>query len=187
MSASALAAITHRRWAGPVLGALGDPETARTGGARLGALAARFGAARDPIRDAVATLETLGLVQRNPGHGHPLRPEIVLTERGRRLAPGFAELDIRLADLGVVDLGRRKWTLPVLGVVVEGPARFACVARALRPATDRAVSQALTGLVEGALVERSVAHGAPPRWDYGVTDRARPLAELVRELAAGAV
>ena len=74
----ALARLTHRRWALPVLA-----ELAAGGGCKLVWLERHVGAGRGPAKDAVSHLIELDLAKPNPGYGHPLRPEYVPTEAGR--------------------------------------------------------------------------------------------------------
>ena len=50
---------------------------------------------------------------RNPGYGHPLRPEYVLTPRGFRL-PACVRLVEALQRLDFEDGGLKKWSIPVL-------------------------------------------------------------------------
>src|SRR5947207_13068422 len=64
----------HHRWAVPVLA-----ELRRERGSRFVTLANRIGVTRDSLRRTLSALIDDGLVERNPGYGHPLRPEYVLT------------------------------------------------------------------------------------------------------------
>ena len=44
---------------------------------------ARLGLSRSMLTASLTQLIEAGWLQRNPGHGHPLRPEYVLTDAGR--------------------------------------------------------------------------------------------------------
>ena len=57
-------------------------ELERQRGARFVALANRLGVSRDSLTRTLGALIDAGFVARNPGHGHPLRPEYILTKRG---------------------------------------------------------------------------------------------------------
>jgi len=158
-----------RRWAVPVLAEL----EAGGGGGRLVTLANRTGAGRATARQSIEHLLALGLVRENPGHGHPLRPEFVLTPRGRVIAPPSAALVRALVRLDAMDMGLRKWSMPALAAVGAGAHRFGEITGSLGSATDRAVSIALGDLESLGLVRRAVEDGRPPRPVYGVGARAR--------------
>ncbi|MBB3985012.1 DNA-binding HxlR family transcriptional regulator [Sagittula marina] len=110
-------------------------------------------------------LISLGLLERNPGYGHPLRPEFRLTQ------PGVAAAALAHKVQGVTaeadqDLLRRSWTLPVL-TVLHRPSHFNDIKRNLRTITDRALSQSLKTMEARHWVQRTVDEAArPPRSLY---------------------
>ena len=110
---------------------------------------------------------------RNPGYGHPSRPEYVLTGKGRRLAPACARLLQELRRRGVQDVVLKKWSLPILAAL-DGEARFGELRRAVG-ATPRALTLALKALVARGLVERRVHAGFPPSTTYRLTRKSRVL------------
>src|SRR5215213_11761735 len=77
MSTAALIALFHHRWAPPALA-----ELARRDGVRFVELQNRLGVGRESLRRALDALLELGYARRNPGYGHPLRPEYLVTEPG---------------------------------------------------------------------------------------------------------
>jgi DNA-binding HxlR family transcriptional regulator len=177
---STLVLLLHRRWTVPVLA-----ELHRTAGSRFVTLAHRTGASRESLRATLRALLTAGLVRRNPGYGHPLRPEYLLTDRGESVAPACAELVATLADLDLTDLGLRKWSLPTtLAIAEAGEARFSRLAAHLPGITPRALALALKDLAAGGLVEREVTDGYPPATVYRLAARAAPLVPILRRLAA---
>ena len=127
-------------------------------------LASRLGANRQALRQALDPLIELGLVMRNPGYGHPSRPEYVLTDRGRGVARSSSALVGQFRRLGVEDIGFRKWTLPVLAAL-ESEQRFGELSAAVN-ATPRALSLALKDLAAANLVDRRVHDGYPPSSTY---------------------
>ncbi len=171
-----LAALFHRRWACPVLAQLHC-----TKGAKFISLVHALGANAGAMRQAIDELIDLGWVRRNPGYGHPLRPEYILTRRGERLAPACERLDRALRSLEVHDIALRKWSMPALYVIGDGPTRFTQVAEALPGATDRAVSLSLKDLGGAGLIERRLLDGPPPGSVYGA---APPGARLLPILDA---
>ncbi len=161
---SQLVRLFHRRWSVPILA-----EMQANDGCRFAQLTHSLEAGRQPVRDALDTLIDLGLVQPNPGYGHPLRPEYVLTRRGGVVGPASVGLMTALRNAEAVDVGLRKWSMPTLASIGLGATRFGEIARTLGDATDRALSHALGALGEAGLVERAIADERPPAPRYELT------------------
>ncbi|MBL0871161.1 MAG: helix-turn-helix transcriptional regulator [Phycisphaerales bacterium] len=178
--------LLQRRWALPVLDLLHA-----TKGSKFITLCHRLNAHQSAVRDALDHLIALGLVSPNPGHGHPLRPEYILTPRGELLAPPVSMLNQRLSTLSLPDLGLRRWTLPVLGTVSDlRHARFGDFTQRLT-ITPRALSQTLKDLTAAELIDRVIVEDYPPRPAYLLAPRAKDLAiafidvrETARKLSA---
>ena len=168
MSINDLIAIFHHRWSAPVLA-----ELLRQKGSRFAALVGTLGVGRESLRRTLDSLLELGLVARNPGYGHPLRPEYVLTSRGEPVARRCERL---LAALdGHEDVVLRKWSAPVLAALSE-PSRFSELRERLPGVTGRSLALALKELESAGLVERQVDERArPPAVVYLATSAARPL------------
>ena len=111
-------------------------------------------------------VETLGLIERNPGHGHPFRPEFVLTAKGSAAAVLASRISkLRLAPAETVLIGRA-WTLPILRVIGKG-AYYRELSVRLEPITDRALSQSLKSMETCNWLTRQVnSHVRPPRVHY---------------------
>jgi DNA-binding HxlR family transcriptional regulator len=110
-------------------------------------------------------LISLGLLERNPGYGHPLRPEFRLTKVGVTAAAIANRIQSVTADEDQ-DLLRRSWTLPVL-TALHRPSHFNDIKRNLRTITDRALSQSLKTMEVRNWVQRDVDEAArPPRSIY---------------------
>lgn len=168
-----LVALLHHRWAVPVLA-----EVHRTSGARFVTLVLRLGTSRDSLRRTLAALDREGLVVRNPGYGHPMRPEYVLTREGRQVAPWCARVLRVVRALGVEDVAFRKWSLVVALALGEGNGRFSELRAFLPGITSRALALALKNLQAAGLVERLVVDDYPPTPVYRLTRRGRRLAPL---------
>jgi DNA-binding HxlR family transcriptional regulator len=161
-------ALFHHRWAAPILA-----ELRRQKGSRFAALAGILGVSRESLRRTLGALIELGLVARNPGYGHPLRPEYVLTRRGEAAAARCARLLVALGDER--DLGLRKWSLPVL-LALRGASRFSDLREHLEGISPRALALALKDLQAAGFVERRVDDGTyPPTVLYAATRAAAPL------------
>ncbi|MEO0635138.1 MAG: winged helix-turn-helix transcriptional regulator [Pseudomonadota bacterium] len=137
------------------------------------------GAGRTAFRQTLDHLIELGLVERNPGHGHPLRPEFRLTEEGQAAAQMALRVRAILQDDAGWDLARKAWTLPVLRATLE-PARFTDIRRQLVPITDRALSQSLVRLEASNWMLRDVdVQARPARALYEATGQGRTISELL--------
>lgn len=174
---SSISTLSRHRWALPILAYL-----QATSGSRFVPLANELGLSRDALRHTLAALTEAGLVLPNPGYGHPLRPEYVLTERGRRVAPICASLLRALRQAGVEEVGLKKWSVPIIAALTS-ERRYGELRRAVG-ATPRALTLALKELVGSGLVERRVHDGFPPSTTYRLTPRSRSLRRQAARLAA---
>ncbi len=172
MSISTLVTLCHHRWAIPV-----TAEIARSGGCKFVTLVNRLGVSRVALRQTLDFLEQAGWVAANPGYGHPLRPEYILTAAGLPVARVGSGAYAALKKLDVLDVGLRKWSLPTLAAIGIRARRFSQIRATLGDVTDRALVQSLKRLVDAALVERRILEGFPPSAAYSVSTRARPLSE----------
>ncbi|MFN0136118.1 MAG: winged helix-turn-helix transcriptional regulator [Phycisphaerae bacterium] len=169
-----LITLFHRRWAVPVLA-----ELARRDGAKFVTLTHTLQASPAAVRQTLDSLIDLGWVMRNPGHGHPLRPEYILTPGGAAMGERCVRIDGRLRRLQIEAIALKKWSMPVLYVVSTGARRFTDIAAALGSATDRAVALSLKDLSSSDLVSRRVTPEFPPATAYLPTPRGGRLAELL--------
>jgi len=150
----------------------------RTSGSRFATLVGRLGVSGESLRRTLQALQAGGLVERNPGYGHPLRPEYVLTERGRQVAPRVRTL---VEAVGArEDVALKKWSLPVLAAL-DRPRRFSEL-RATVKTTPRALALALKDLQAAGLVRRSVVDDYPPAVVYEAAPEARPIVRAARRL-----
>lgn len=127
----------------------------------------KLGVTRESLQRALDALISLGYVRRNEGHGHPLRPEYLITDEGR----AASTLAARVSSSKVRDTLLRKWSVPVLASVVE-PRRFSEIRVALPGVTPRALALALRDLEDDGLVRREVLPTRPPSTVYRATARA---------------
>lgn len=147
---------------------------------RQAPLIAAAGASRTSFVNSLDHLIGAGLIERNPGHGHPLRPEFRLTETGRALAPLAHRIDALVQGTPDPAFLRRSWTIPLLAVT-RHPAQFSQIKGRLAPITDRALSAALGGLQERRWIHRRVdVDQRPPRPLYCATG---PGAEISAAVA----
>jgi DNA-binding HxlR family transcriptional regulator len=173
-----LAGLFHHRWTAPILA-----ELHRTNGAKFITLVQRLSIPRETLIQTLRALIRSGWVRRNPGHGHPMRPEYLPTARGRRLGGACERLlfEVRRKDLEGVAL--KKWSMPVLHALAGGAKRFSELKRKLGPVSTRALTLAVRDLVSAGLVRRSVSEATPPEVRYGVGGDSRALRRCLSKLA----
>lgn len=172
MDISALVNITSRAWALSILAQLdaGIPG-------RQAPLLAATGAGRTAFAQSMDHLITIGLVERNPGHGHPLRPEFRLTQMGVSAAKLASQIN-RVSKEEDQVLLRRSWTLPVLASL-HSPRHFIEIKRDLSPITDRALSQSLKTMETRNWVCRQVDElTRPPRTKYTAVSTGRKISAI---------
>ena len=146
---------------------------------RQAPLLAASGASRTTFAHSLRHLEELGLLERNPGHGHPLRPEFRLTAKGRGIAPIANRIEAAVRDETDAMLLRKMWTVPVLAVA-NRPKLFTEIKRDLVPITDRALSNSLHDLQNLHWIERSVdAALRPPRPYYQVANEGAQISRAI--------
>ncbi len=174
---ASLIALVHRRWNIPILA-----ELQRTAGAKFVSLAKALDVSRASLSASLNDLIDLGLVARNTGHGHPMRPEYLLTGNGKALGELCGELMQGLRTAPDVDLGLRKWTLPIVATIGEDVCRFSEVKNALGDSTPRAITLALKAMSEHNWLRRSLIDDYPPTAGYALKPKGRRILEIVRRL-----
>lgn len=171
-----LAALLHHRWTAPILA-----ELLASSGAKFVTLAKRLDLSRDSLARTLEVLIDKGWVTRNPGHGHPMRPEYVLTLSGKRLAPWCRRLVRVLSLLEAREIGLRKWSMPVVMALRTGLTRFSELRASMPDLTARGLALALKSLQEAGLVDRAVSNDYPPTTTYRLTRRGGRLRAVLDE------
>lgn len=177
---SALADLTHLRWSLPVVAeCAGSP----VGGLKHATLLHRLGISRDSLGRTLRGLIEQGWLTNNPGVGHALRPEYVLTGSGQRIGAAARRIMRELNALDAAEVGLDKWTLPVLAAAGEGAARFGDFRLALSAITPRALALCLSAATEAGLMNRTVYDDRPPTVEYRASRRALKLVAASKRLA----
>ena len=165
----------ERRWSVPVLAAL----AAEGGGARFILLLNRVGCARSALASTLDHLKASGWIKRNPGHGHPMRPEYLLTTKGAAIASHAVKIEAVSAELDLTTKAFQRWTLPLTSELQASPRRFTQLKRELLPATPRALSLTLKQMIGNNLVSRDIVNDFPPVPLYDLTARGQELASAI--------
>ncbi len=179
VGASRLVALFHHRWSVPVVA-----EVARSKGCKFVTLVKRLGVSRDSLRRTLDELRRLDLVVRNPGYGHPMRPEYVLGPAGVRIAAPVRSLWRALRSADHVRIGLQKWSCPTLAAVGRGACRFSELRAVLPQISPRALALALKELEACGWLRRIVESGYPPSTRYRATPTGRRLQRHLTALAA---
>ncbi len=169
----------HHRWAVPILA-----ELHRSAGAKFVTLVKTLGAGRDTIKRTLEALIEAGCVMKNPGYGHPMRPEYILTDKGAPLGSPCARLLAIIDALGIRQVALRKWSMPAIWAIACRRRRFGEIRAALPGVTARALTLALKDLESERLVDRVVYDDYPPQVEYQLTPRGKRLRKPLEAAAA---
>ena len=172
-----LAALFHRRWAVPVLA-----EMHKDRGAKAITLANRIGLSRESLCATLDQLIEHGWIARDPGYGHPMRPEYLLTRRGEKLGPTCVRLIAVLRNMGIQRIALRKWSMPITLALAGGVEHFGELKRILPGITSRALTLGLKELQRTGLIERRIIDQYPPTTSYRLTRRGRRLVPVLQRL-----
>jgi len=153
MDINTLVKLTSKAWCLQILAAMDSGVPGRQA-----ALLQVTKANRSSFPSSVRHLIDIGLIERNPGYGHPLRPEFRITDEGRA-ASRFASRVVQSVSPDNLPLLRKAWTVPVLALVEE-PVRFSTLRTQLPMITDRALSQSLRSLEDQRWVQRDLNFSA---------------------------
>ena len=167
----------HNRWNIVIL-----DEMQRTSGSKFVTLVKRLGMSKDSLRRTLAALIDAGWVVRNPGYGHPLRPEYILTPDGSDLARSCVRFVNLLSTLGVKEVALRKWSMPVVFALYGGSTRFLEL-KLLLGITSRALTLALKDLEPAGIINRTLINTQSSWARYQLSERGCHLALLLEGLA----
>ncbi|MGB7242326.1 MAG: winged helix-turn-helix transcriptional regulator [Sulfitobacter sp.] len=174
MDINTIVKVTSRAWSLNILALMysGTPG-------RQAPLLAASGASRTAFAQSLGHLVDLGLLERNPGHGHPLRPEYRLTPSGTEIAAAAEKINAIAPDHGQRALLRRAWTIPVLAVS-QRPRYFSEIRNDLASVTDRALSQSLQRLQRNQWITRDIdTTKHPPRPLYRAANTGAKIGKAV--------
>jgi DNA-binding HxlR family transcriptional regulator len=161
-----LVVLFHHRWSVPIIA-----ELYRRQGERFAYLAGHLAVSRETLSQTLGYLVRHGLVRRNPGYGHPLRPEYLLTESGEALGPHCLRLVNLLDQADQIGVGLKKWTMPIvhrLGVN-NAAGRFSDLLKSHPLLTPKSLSDSLKLMEDSDLISREVTEDFPPSTRYSLT------------------
>jgi DNA-binding HxlR family transcriptional regulator len=162
------------RWFVPLLARAG-----REDGVRFASLLASLAISRSMLGATLDQLLRKGWLMRNPGHGHPLRPEYLLTEAGRPVGAWCERVMEARERLGLDNQALGRWSLPLVARLDRRWERFSWLEAQLSPISPRSLSLGLKQLLEAGLADRRLEDAFPPRPLYGLTGRGQRLARAM--------
>ena len=162
--------IFQLRWGVPILGELHDRD-----GAKFITLVNRLGISRSVLTSTLGELMEGGFVIRNPGYGHPLRPEYLLTKKGKKVGPFCKELMTLVKEKKAERLVHSRWSLRILLLLARKDLRFSELKSRLAPITSRALSEELKMLNMEGYINRSIIDDYPPKSLYELTPKSAPF------------
>jgi DNA-binding HxlR family transcriptional regulator len=166
-----LVQLGRQRWAVALIAAL----ALRKGG-RFVELLNALGTNRESLTRTLGGCIGAGWVMRNPGHGHPLRPEYILTEQGWRIASLCQSIEETRQQIGLAPASFTRWSLPIISQIGGGANRFNAISQGIIGANPRALTQSLKSLVGQRLVDRIVLAEYPPVPEYWLAPNGERLA-----------
>ncbi len=157
-------------------------ELCESSGAKFVTMVRRLGVGRASLSVTLQFLVSNGLVRRNTGYGHPLRPEYLLTPNGRKPARQCLFLVNLIRNLKADKIAYRKWSLPVVQAIGDRQTRFSALRRMLGISTPRALILALKALGEIGWIEREIGADYPPVATYRLSASGKQVAVILNRL-----
>ncbi|PSL20712.1 winged helix-turn-helix transcriptional regulator [Shimia abyssi] len=178
MDINLLVNLTSRAWSLKILALL---HTGVAG--RQAPLLAATAAGRTSFGASLQHLIELQLLERNPGHGHPLRPEFRLTVKGAHYAKIAHDIVALAPGEKAFALLRKNWTVPILSVT-HSPKLFGQIKHDLGAITDRSLSLALKQMEIHSWIKREVdVTSRPLRATYSAANLGQSVSKIVNMAA----
>lgn len=172
-----LVELVHHRWNIPIVA-----ELYKRSGAKFVTMAKALGVGRASLSASLSDLIELGFVMKNPGHGHPMRPEYVLTDTGKKIGEDCLRLRHLLRRRNEEDVAFRKWTLPLVAAIGDDTRRFNEVQLILPDASPRAITLGLKSMLAERWAQRSLIDDFPPTAGYALLPKGRSVLNHVSQL-----
>jgi DNA-binding HxlR family transcriptional regulator len=164
------------RWSAPILSEIYEQDSAR-----FVTILKRLGISRSVLTSTLGKLVEDGLVIRNPGHGHPLRPEYLLTPEGQKIAPFCFDLIKCIDKHNTWCLIQSRWALRIMFLLVKSDFRFSELKSRLKPITSRALSNELKYLGSEGYIRRKIVDDYPPTTHYELAPKSSPFIRVLEK------
>ena len=169
-----LSQLGRHRWAVALIATLAERK-----GGRFIELLHALGTSRESLSRTLEACTVAGWVMRNPGFGHPLRPEYILTKAGFQIASLCQSIDQTRRDIGLGTTSLSRWSLPIIQRIDLGASRFNMIGREIIEANPRALTQSLKSLIGQKLITRTIVDAYPPVPEYGLTGNGDRMARAL--------
>ena len=156
-------------------------ELYRSNGGKFITLQNRYGISRGILKTSLERLVSAGLVVQNPGYGHPMRPEYILTQLGISVGSLCDALLAEGEKRGVSDIFYDKWSCPIIFSTGKEKVRFNTLKKDLNPITPRALSGSLKKLHQLKCLRRSLLDTNPPMHIYSLAKKSLGLFKIYDE------
>ena len=169
--------LVHHRWNIPIVA-----ELYHRSGAKFVTMVNHLGVSRSALSASLAGLVDRGLVRKNTGHGHPMRPEYLLTSDGEGIGDQCLALTRLVRQGDEADLAFRKWTLPLVAAIGDETRRFNEMRSLLVDATPRAIAIGLKSLTQRQWAVRTLIDEYPPAAGYQLVRKGRRVLGCIEGL-----
>lgn len=169
----------HRRWTVPILLSIRANK-----GRKYITLVKTLGASPGATRTTLRELIKRGWIMKNPGYGHPMRPEYILTTNGKVVADRCDTLMQSLERAGLYELHRSKWATAILYCLGDKEHRFSELSSRLPKITDRSLTICLKSLCKVGAAMRTVEATFPPTVAYSLGEIAQGFQEDISALTS---
>jgi DNA-binding HxlR family transcriptional regulator len=166
----------HYRWFIPIISVLHYQK-----GAKFITLLKELKISRSVLTSTLNKMIAQGFAMRNPGYGHPLRPEYILTDRGLQLGPFCNEMMTCILGQNGHHLIQSKWAIQIIHLCSGGEIRFSELKSALTPITSRALSEELKVLNAEGFIERKIIENYPPLTIYSLAEKSLPFVKVIKK------
>ncbi len=150
-------------------------------GSKIITMQSHFGISRVLLKSSLKRLLEVGLIIENPGHGHPMRAEYILTPKGNSLAPFCVSLLKETKKREISEVFESKWSCPIIISTGEHEKRFNELKKDLNPVTSRALSTNLKFLFDIKCLKREIFDSNPPSFIYSLEKKSRGIFKIYKE------
>ncbi|NKB98902.1 MAG: hypothetical protein GKR90_10475 [Pseudomonadales bacterium] len=165
----------QHRWAIRIVAAIAEQQ-----GSRFTVLKHQLGVSADSLSTSLSRLIEQGWIEKNPGYGHPLRPEYILSTAGHSISADCVTFVHTTQQWHAVVY--RRWSTSALVAIQNGASRFGEIQNQIQAVTPRALALGLRNLAGVNLIEREAEDRLPQRAEYMLTRTGRTVARVARPL-----